>query len=505
MTGKSLRGSLGRAARSASKQLVAGAARRLAPEREDLPLSTWGLTRTASGALALDGVDLNELLARHGSPLHVVDARRLDSNAERFSRPASGANLACEVFCSYKTSPVPGILRRMHAKGLGAEVVSAYELWLALQLGVDPAAIVYNGPAKSDESLALALKAGVGLVNVNDRREIGRIAHLARKLGKRPRVGIRVVPPGCLGSQLGERVDTGAALRTFAEALKRDELRVVAIHSHFGGEIASPTELHAFVAGLLSFADELRARLGLAIEILDVGGNLACPTVSAVSSLARRLAVSLGCEPRPRERDSVLTIDDYVARVVRQVESHFKAQHWPVPRLFLEPGRALTSNAQMLLCRAVTVRDRDEIGMHWAVLDVGIHLAEPMTTEWHQLFPICPRPDAPRRLYRLTGPSCMLCDQVYPAWKLPELAAGDGLAIMDTGAYFVAFAAPFSFPRPAIVMVDGGSDRVLRAAETFDDLVALDCEWKRQPERSPTSSAPRAGPAGLPAPGGQPA
>jgi len=74
----------------------------------------------------------------------------------------------------------------------------------------------------------------------------------------------------------------------------------------------------------------------------------------------------------------------------------------------------------------------------------------------------------------------MVSDQLYPAWTLPELAPGDGLAVMDTGAYFVASSTPFSFPRPAIVMLDRGRERELRCAETFDDLVALDRGWGAQ-------------------------
>jgi diaminopimelate decarboxylase len=468
---------LDRAVRRPTKRIAADIARRLVSERKDLPLATWGLSRDSSGALSLDTVNLRDLLARRGSPLHVVDAAKLARNADRFTAHPPGATRACEVFCSYKTNPVPGILRSLHARGLGAEVVSAYELWLAQRLGVDPEAIVYNGPAKSEESIASALRSGVGLINVNARTEIARLAFLARKLGKKPCVGIRVVVPGGAGGQLGERIDTGAAFAAFTEALECPELRVVALHSHLSGQIASAAELDAFLSPLLSFADELRERLGLALEIIDVGGNLVCPTVSPLGPRARRLAVTLGCEPSFSPPASPLSIDDYVARVVGRVEAHFAERDLPVPRIFVEPGRALTSDTQMLLCRAVTVRKPDETGIRFAVLDVGMHVAEPLTTEWHQVFPIASRSGATPRLYRLTGPSCMLCDQLYPAWKLPELAAGDGLAIMDTGAYFVAFSAPFSFPRPAIVMLDGARERLLRRAETFEDLVALDGEW----------------------------
>ncbi|MCL2448689.1 MAG: pyridoxal-dependent decarboxylase [Polyangiaceae bacterium] len=466
--------SLKRATRMMTKRAVATIARRIAPERRDIPLSTWHLSRDAAGALYLGPVRLRDTLARIGSPIHLVDADALALNAARFSACPAGASRSCEVFCSYKTSPVPGILAHLHARGLGAEVVSPYELWLALRLGVPPEAIVYNGPAKSDASLISALDANVGLINVNARPEIARLASLASARGKRPNIGIRVVIPGAVGGQLGERIDTGAALRAYAEALRCPDLRVVALHSHFNHQITSAAEIEGFVSGILSFADQLHRRFGLDLEIIDVGGNLACPTVSPLGSRARRLAVTLGCEPTLRSPASVLSIDEYVTRVVHRIESHYVARRRPVPRIFIEPGRALTANAQMLLCSVAAVRDRDETGIRWAVLDLGIHVAEPLTSEVHQLFAMSAPEGARKQLYRLTGPSCMLSDQLYPAWRLPELAPGDGLAIMDTGAYFVAFSTPFSCPRPAVVMIDGALERVLRRAETFEDLIALD-------------------------------
>ena len=324
------------------------------------------------------------------------------------------------------------------------------------------------------------MNSGVGLININSRTEIARLAALARKLGKKPNVGIRVVVPGA-----AERAAVGGSGSTQArrslDSPRRSSSptpprRSPPLPSQWPDHVA-PAQLDAFLSPLLAFADELRARFGLALQIIDVGGNLTCPTVSPLGPRARRLAVTLGCEPSHSPPASALSIDDYVGQVVGRIEAHFVEREWAVPRIFVEPGRALTSDTQMLLCRAVTVRKPDETGIRWAVLDVGMHVAEPLTTEWHQVFPISPRADAAPRLYRLTGPSCMLCDQLYPAWKLPELSAGDGLAIMDTGAYFVAFSAPFSFPRPAIVMLDGARERLLRRAETFEDLVALDGEW----------------------------
>jgi diaminopimelate decarboxylase len=472
----------------AAKRFFRRSIRRYAPRREDLPLSTWRLSRDRSGLLSLDGFVLGELSERWGSPLHVVDGVRLAANADRFVARPVGAMRGCEVFCSYKTNPVPGLLRILHSRGLGAEVVSAYELWLALRLGVDPSRIVYNGPAKSEDSIVLALSREVGLINVNTRSEIALLASLARTMGKRPRVGIRVVAPGGRGGQFGERIETGAALEAFRMALDFPELEVVALDAHYNHELASRAQLDGFLSALLAFTDELHERLGLDLDILDIGGNLACPTVSSLSRSAWQLALTFGCDPVPRPPNSVLSIEAYVERVCERVERHYAARRRFAPRIFLEPGRALMGDAQTLLCRVLAVRDRDEDGTHWAVLDAGINIAEAVKNEFHQLFPLAVRAGTSERVYRLTGPSCTMGDLLYPAWRLPELAVGDGLAIMDSGAYFVPYATCFSVPRPGIVLVANGREDLIRRAETFDDLVALDANDAYASERQSSSA-----------------
>src|SRR5580704_18121882 len=91
-----------------------------------------------------------------------------------------------------------------------------------------------------------------------------------------------------------------------------------------------------------------------------------------------------GAAGSPPRGDSRLRAELQSSRVAGRVEAHFAERDLPVPRIFVEPGRALTSDTQMLLCRAVTVRKPDETGIRFAVLDVGMHVAEPLTTEWHQ-------------------------------------------------------------------------------------------------------------------------
>jgi len=454
------------------KRTIGPVIKRRSPTRTDLPTSLWRLERNNHGMLALDGIPLHDLIERYGSPLHVVDAHKLDQNIADFLAVPEGAASSCEVYYSYKTNPVPGVLQHMHERGVGAEVIGEYELWLALKLGVAPKQIVYNGPAKSPASLRLALEHEIGLLNFNHVEEIAPFAALARHLGKRPRVGVRVVVPGGWSGQFGTPIAGGAARRAFAQALQHPELNVVALHAHLGYQISTAKQVRRYVREVLAFADELHVQLGVNLEILDFGGSLACATTRHFEPPEVRMNQRWGCDLVPRPPESVLSIREYVALVTSLVEAHYRQAARAVPRIFLEPGRAMTANTQMLLCQVQSIKAADEIT--YAVLDAGVNVAEPVRNEYHQLFTV----DAPRtasmRPYHLVGPICTPMDVLYQHWELPELAEGDALAIMDSGAYFVPFATSFSFGQPAIVMVDGGEHRLLRRAETFDNMVALD-------------------------------
>lgn len=448
-------------------------AQRYAPQRRDLPLSLWRLQRSDYGALCLGTLDLRGLIDRFGSPLHVVDAARLDENVEAFLATPAGGTRGAEVFYSYKTNPVPAVLERMHEGGIGAEVISEYELWLALHLGVPPDRIVFNGPGKSAASLELAITRGIGLINLNSREEVSTVADVARRLGKRARVGLRIVVGGGWAGQFGEPVATGAAARAYLEALGQSDLDLVAVHAHQGGEFSSREQVDAFVSGVLAFIDEMRVATGHELEILDFGGSLGTPTTHHLSALELRLNRAFQNDLVPRDPRRVLSIREYVATIISAVEQRYLAMRRPVPRIFLEPGRAMTSNTQMLLCRVTGLRDFNT-SLSYAILDAGINIAEPVRSEYHQIFPLQERQRSASNMYRLVGPICTPMDVLYYAWRLPELRPGDALAIMDTGAYFVPFSTSFSFPQPGIVMTDDAGVRLIRRAETFTDLISRD-------------------------------
>ncbi len=447
--------------------------RRLGTPGEALSPSYWGLEYDAGRGLCMDGVVLHDLLATWGSPLHVISSTRLARNVEEFNLPSPRSGRRCEVYYSYKSNPIPGVLRFLHERGAWAEVISPYELWLAFQLGVPPDRIVYNGPAKSDASLREAFERDILLVNANHREELVRLARIAREVGRRPAIWIRVVVPGGWSGQFGIPIAGDEALVAFREARDSGVLDVVAMHVHYGHALRSVEQLRHFVGAILAFADRLAVELGIELKILDFGGSLVIPSVAPLTSRDRSLNWKFHRPISPPVVSTSLTIASYTTSLLEQVESHYAARGVAVPRIFVEPGRALTGNSQLLLTSVITTNASQE-GLTFAIMDAGINLAEAARNEYHQIFPVNRHGEAAAGVYCLAGPICSPGDVLYPAVALPALQPGDSLAIMDAGAYFVPFSTSFSFPRPAIVMVEAGRTTLLRRRESFDDLIAFD-------------------------------
>lgn len=462
-----------RQAKHRIKQVFGPVVRGLRSRGAALTPEHWGLTVTPQGHLASDGVSLASLRAKWGSPLHIVLARQLRQNVSDFLAINEAGRTRGEIYYSYKSNPVPGVLRFLHQLGIGAEVISEYELWLALKLGVPADQIVFNGPAKSINSVRDAVARDILLLNVNHREEIAVIASVARELNKRPRIGVRVSTSAGWTGQFGIPTSTGEAFSALKEVHESDVLELVAIHSHVGGMVRRAPHVRGFVGEVLALADRVRMELGVELAILDFGGSLATPTVANISELDRRLSITFQAPLPVPELDGTLGIQEYVRCVVEQVESHYGALARPTPRIFFEPGRAMTGNTQVLVASVLSLK-AGEPKPGWAILDAGINLAESARSEFHQIFPAT-RMHAPcSHQYRLAGPICSPADVLSWSAPLPELAAGDALAIMDAGAYFVPFATSFSFPQPAIVMLDGTESRLLRRAEKFEDIIALD-------------------------------
>jgi diaminopimelate decarboxylase len=460
-------GAAGRRARSLVRASLGGVLARRQPSRVDPPLSTWGLRVGPSGSLFSGDIDLSALTAEHGTPFHLVTGDRLDANA------AAALGRGADIFVSYKTNPVPEVLARLHRSGIGAEVISPYELWLAMRLGVPGDRLIYNGPAKSARSIRDAIHHGVLAINANSVSEASLIARIAADERRIVNLGLRLAVPGAWAGQFGIG-SMSAAVGAVRAALEHPWVSLVGVHAHRGSSIRTTAAMSEHLSSVTGLVGQLRAATGWSPSIIDVGGSLACPTTAPIPAREFRFNRALGTDLLPPDATATLSIGAAAELAARIVGDEARAAGVDVPRVVLEPGRALMGDTQMLLTSVVDVNDGGSLPH--AVVDAGINLAEPLPNEYHHLLSVS-SPCSPATIgYRIAGPICTPADVIYNHWRLPPLTPGHVLAIMDTGAYFVAFSTTFSFPKPPILMQERQTVRVVRRRETFDDMTSFDVQ-----------------------------
>lgn len=462
----------------------------LSKKREMLP-QDWGLKTGPNGELLIGGCSTLELADRYGTPLHVVDETLLARTAETFLgafREAYSGRFSAHY--AFKCNPVPGVIEVVKKQGFNAEVMSAFELALALRIGFSGSEIIVNGPFKPDELLEACITQGVRFVIADSVSELGRLNLLSAQHRKNMDVLLRInpdyIPKGMnsgtatgsrKGSALGLDLKSGEAAQALARIHGFSNLRFQGFHFHIGSGIREPEDYYRALLRLKSLTD-FAGKTGLSVQVMDIGGGFATPLSCELTNLelalyvaANRLPDGLGAAARP-------PFGAFAAAVTRGMRVLFG--QGSLPELIAEPGRSIASPNQILLLRIHQVKDRKGV-RKWITTDGGIGtVTMPTLYEYHEVF-LCNDTGRPRR-ERLTinGPGCFAADVVYRNKRMPEVAAGEILAVMDSGAYFTSWESAFGYPRPAVVAAANGEHRMLRHRETIEEMLVRDHFQQKQ-------------------------
>ncbi len=436
-------------------------------------LSLWSLSVGGNGRLSMCSLDAADLVSRFGSPLLVVNRSRLIEDAMAVKHCLASAPRGSQLLYSYKTNCIPGILKELHDIGVGAEVISPYELWLAEKLNVPGKNVVYNGVDKSEESVRRAIRMGVLAINIDYREELDKIYRIAREEKKTVNVGLRLALNET--SQFGLEVDSGEAFDTARRTAKlKDWLHLNCVHFHVTSN-AKSADLHKRCAiKAVEFMRRLKDELGVEIPYLDVGGGMGVPTTKNMSGLEYGLYRLFGCLPKPPSLNEWQTPSQFFAKLLSTVKEACKRHALQVPMILTEPGRLITSRAEVLLTKVLAIKERAD-GRRFAITEAGrLSVTFPCEFEYHEVF-AANKPEAPmNKVYHIMGRICTSADWMFRNRLMPDLKEGDILAVMDAGAYFSSNASNFAFPRPAIVMVSDGKASLIRQEESFEHLIAMD-------------------------------
>lgn len=422
-----------------------------------------GVHRAPSGALRLHGHAVADLVAEHGTPAFLLDEPDFRARARAFVEAFAG----CDVYYAAKAFLCRSLARWVAEEGLSIDVCSGGELLVALEAGFPPERIALHGNNKSDEEIAQAVSAGVGLVVLDSFEEMDRLAAQASAASRvqpvlvRVRVGVEAHTHEYIATahedvKFGFSLRAGDAMEAVRRADENPALDLRGLHSHIGSQIFDTAGFEVAAARLVTLMAQARRDLGVEMAELDLGGGLGIAYVSSD-------------DPEPL---AVLA-----TRLLEIVRTECARHDVPVPRVAVEPGRALVGPAMITVYRVGTVKDVDGIRTYVSVdggmsdnIRTALYDAEYTVTLANRA------PSAPLTLARVVGKHCESGDVVVrDAWLPHDIRPGDLLAVAATGAYCRSMASNYNLvPRPPVVAVEPHSSRVVVRRESYTDLLACD-------------------------------
>ena len=413
----------------------------------------------AGGRLAVGGVALGDLAARHGTPLLVYDEATLRNRARAYREGLAAYPGPSRLAFACKAQTTVAVLRVLLEEGLGMDVASEGELAFAVAAGTPGERLIVHGNNKSDADVAAALAAEAGLLVADHGGELDQIERLAAVAGRVQPVLVRVNP--AIAADTHRKIATGHAASKFglapaeaAAALRRaaglDHARPMGLHVHLGSQIGSVETYLEAAAWLAAFID--REGVG-ELPLLDLGGGLA-------------IAYADG--------DTAPDIREAVAATAAGVAGQLRSRGLPLPELILEPGRSIAGPSGVTLYTVGAIK-RTAAGVTYAAVDGGMadNPRPAMYGARYQAFAVDRAGEAAAHTYAIAGKHCESGDVLIEAAELPRLRSGDVIALAATGAYTATMASTYNgLPRPAAVMVAAGAERTVVARETVADLLA---------------------------------
>ncbi len=415
--------------------------------------------------LCCESVDLAEVARLYGTPTYVYSSATMADNYTRLAQSLSGLDF--QICFANKANGNLAVLRHFANLGAAFDFASGGELRRVLAAGAEVKRSVFAGVGKTEAEITLALQSGIYAFHVESEPELARISHVAGKLGVKAPIAIRVNPD--VDAHTHAKISTGKsehkfgiplkfAAAAYEAAAKYPHLTLRGVQMHIGSQITEAGPLAEAVEKVGPLAAELKAKYGIAY--FSIGGGIG---IVYRDALASGQAAWWDAQP---EGKRPLTPEAYGATLAPLLR--------PLGlKILLEPGRFLTGNAGVLLTRVEYLKRGQ--GKNFLIVDAGMNdLVRPaMYDAYHEIVPLAR--DTTRRalVADIVGPVCESSDCFAKERSLQAMGEGEYLAILSAGAYGFTMASRYNArPLPAEVLVKGSAFELVRARETFEQMIA---------------------------------
>ncbi|RJO62910.1 MAG: diaminopimelate decarboxylase [Dehalococcoidia bacterium] len=417
-----------------------------------------------AGHLVIGGCDTTELAARYGTPLYLFDEATLRKRCRDFKNEFGKRYADTTVLYASKAYLSGALANLLKEEGLGIDVVSGGELFIADSAGFPMDMVYFHGNNKSVEELKVALKRHIGRIVVDSLDELAMLTALAEESGHIPDILLRITPgieahthshivTGGAGSKFG--FPMYMAEEAISRALAAPSVNLVGLHFHIGSLI---TDVYPYLESIdlvLELAADMKRKYGFELEELNIGGGYG-------------VAYTLD--------DQAPEISYYADNITSRITAKCQELKLTLPGLVIEPGRSIVAQAGVALYRAGNIKDVAG-PLRYVAVDGGMadNIRPALYSSRYEAVLAGRMNEKDMAAVTIAGRFCESGDILVRDIKLPPVASGDIIAIPVCGAYCIPMASNYNASLKApIVMLAGGRDRLIRRRETFQDLTHCD-------------------------------
>jgi diaminopimelate decarboxylase len=399
-------------------------------------------------AMFCEDVSVSEIAEQVGTPFYLYSHATLKHHFLTFEK--AFGDVPCLICFSAKSNSNLAVLKLFASLGGGLDIVSGGELFRGLQAGIPPDRIVFSGVGKREDEIAYALDSGILMFNVESFLELESIKQCAARLDKKAPIALRVNPDvdpkthpyistGLKENKFG--MDMKSAAEAYKSAATFPHVEVVGISCHIGSQV---TEVAPFVDALHRIKELISVleNFGISISYLDLGGGLG-------------ITYDQEAPPHPNEYGEAI-LDELG-------DSPFT--------LIFEPGRVIVGNAGILVTRVLYTKRLE--AKDFVIVDAAMNdLVRPSLYEAYHAIERVVKDQQETITADIVGPICESGDFLAKDRDIPRVEVGDLLAVMSAGAYGFTMSSNYnSRPRVPEVMVKGDQFYVVRARESYEDLI----------------------------------
>ena len=421
------------------------------------------------GHLTFAGHDTLSLANKYGTPLCVIDydavrgMMRMYADSMKRHMGATSGPLYASKALSFK-----GIYRLCAEEEIGIDVVSSGELYTAAEAGFPLERAYFHGNNKTDYDIAFAMSRGIGCFVIDNIEELEAVQAEAERRGIRQKILLRLTPgidphthakisTGNIDSKFGSAIATGAAEEMTLAALKCGALDLRGFHCHVGSQIFDTQPFDDAAVIMLNFIALMKAKHGFEAAELNLGG---------------------GFGVRYTESDPEIDYEGNLERIGALIDSTCASLGMAKPIIHMEPGRSIVAAAGITLYTVGSVKEIKGF-KNYVSIDGGM-TDNPRYALYESKYTVINADragEAADFVATIAGRCCESGDLIAEGAAIARPERGEHLAVLTTGAYNYSMASNYNrIPRPAVVSLEGGKDKLAVCRESFEDLILNDCD-----------------------------